>query len=780
MCKHGIRFALCLVVLVAVPALSQAAQYWVSPSGRDTAAGTKAKPFRTITRAAAAVRPGDTVLVKAGRYEECVAIGAAQSGVPGRWVTFSAAPGDERKVVVGIEKPRIDVGGRASSPFGLTNAHYVRLRGFKCVSAYRGSGSGISASKSDHLEILDCIATGGGQGGMDLNECDFLTVDGCEIYFNGGGMAWSSGISIWLPQSRNNVIRNCVLYGTYDSSAYRTDGNGIIIDGMSPAGGGCLMVNNLAFMNGGKGICSTRCDNCTFINNTSVANCWQPNQHEGEVANEYNVRGASNLLRNNIGVSAFPGGVGLVVLPFYTGSRRFDIETILCDHNLFHSATGPAGVAVLGEETTRLTLAEIRQQYPYWADGSLDVDPGFVDMKDLDFRLRPNSPALKAGVAAPEAPTDVTGKPRPRTGAVSMGCYEGAYKGAAEPRPTPGVVIAPGQDQGAIRALLTNQYDLDWHGMLWGWGKLLTEELPLQADVQGPRRKDFLNLTGRFVLKDVLYQIAREHQVRLVLSQPKECRGIGTGANVISNRLIIREGAGAEELAFVREMLRSYMWTSSDPGISFASVLPALSAALGMKIESNPPIPADREFVMLTRNMRLSAFLTDLADRMDLKLTLSREDPLANSAEVQTVEADTPFGGPNGVVSVALGESGGGGRDSRIELFARVQPKSALRARAGTGESYLSSPAGIDDRGPGSFNQSAYTRLVPGTTVRLAVMGQGCALNVSGEWVMLNRVPSELTSGSFYVRSASGLTKAGGMHYVPLDAPMPVRRNTLN
>ena len=70
--------------------------YWVdgsAPAAADTNPGTEAKPWKTIARAGKAkeLKPGDTVLIKAGVYRESVAI--TVSGEVGKPITFQPAPG---------------------------------------------------------------------------------------------------------------------------------------------------------------------------------------------------------------------------------------------------------------------------------------------------------------------------------------------------------------------------------------------------------------------------------------------------------------------------------------------------------------------------------------------------------------------------------------------------------------------------------------------------------------------------------------------------------------
>src|SRR5829696_348939 len=73
----------------------------VASAGSDTADGSEGSPFRTISRAAAVARPGDTVLVHGGEYREWVA--PRRGGLSEqRRITYEAAAG-EHVVIKGSE-----------------------------------------------------------------------------------------------------------------------------------------------------------------------------------------------------------------------------------------------------------------------------------------------------------------------------------------------------------------------------------------------------------------------------------------------------------------------------------------------------------------------------------------------------------------------------------------------------------------------------------------------------------------------------------------------------
>jgi hypothetical protein len=66
MCRQYLRpLVIVLVVLISGAAL-EAATYYVSPSGRDSNPGTESQPFQTVTYGVGVLKPGDTLLVRAG------------------------------------------------------------------------------------------------------------------------------------------------------------------------------------------------------------------------------------------------------------------------------------------------------------------------------------------------------------------------------------------------------------------------------------------------------------------------------------------------------------------------------------------------------------------------------------------------------------------------------------------------------------------------------------------------------------------------------------------
>jgi hypothetical protein len=63
-----------------------------APSADDNGPGDKARPFRTINKAAQILEPGERVVIAAGTYRECVRPARGGTG-PGQMISYEAAPG---------------------------------------------------------------------------------------------------------------------------------------------------------------------------------------------------------------------------------------------------------------------------------------------------------------------------------------------------------------------------------------------------------------------------------------------------------------------------------------------------------------------------------------------------------------------------------------------------------------------------------------------------------------------------------------------------------------
>lgn len=135
--RHDLSITLSLFFALTIcpNSLSTARELHISPDGSDSAVGTQAAPFQTISKAASVAQPGDVVTVHAGTYREWVKPPRGGTGESNRLV-YRAAPGEE-VFVKGSERVNswLDQGGgvwQATIPnefFGDYNPFALRLSG---------------------------------------------------------------------------------------------------------------------------------------------------------------------------------------------------------------------------------------------------------------------------------------------------------------------------------------------------------------------------------------------------------------------------------------------------------------------------------------------------------------------------------------------------------------------------------------------------------------------------------------------------------------------------
>ena len=399
----------CVCVLASMVGQVRAVAYVVdraAPGAADTNPGTEQMPFKTVQRAADAARPGDTIYVMAGEYDERIEVKAG--GTKGKPVAFMAMP--RRSVTL--------------AGFDL-KASYVRVEGFEITADKPTTAVQLYAS---HCEILDnyihhmMIAVNGtvGKPSADGNTRDYSTVTHNRIAYNKVyhcEYGFILGGENWLVES--NEVSRLIMYAAGRRYAD--------CDYTRFFGKGCIQRYNYYHGTDTKESKAAHVDAIqTFTNNGEVAQ---------DVLFEYNtcfdwgqgcmVESAPHIgsvrnwtFRNNIYSSK---------LPTYKGAWGLNIiqtPDVTIENNTFAGITW-FGVGLRGKESTdgqirnnifcevrkavedSMDFASANPKIGYnltfetpVLDGSTNIngkDPLFKAPEKRDFRLKKGSPAIGAG-----------------------------------------------------------------------------------------------------------------------------------------------------------------------------------------------------------------------------------------------------------------------------------------------------------------------------------------------------------------------------------------------
>ena len=418
------------VLLLGVGCLSaHAATFYVSTAGADSVTCAQAQeaqtPRRTINAGIACLAGGDTLIVKAGTYDELLADYAGAPHAAGVTRPIPGGTASHPTVIRGASPGTAIVtssveNGSCGALVCLTGARYVVFKDLILDANWINEyviGFGGSSSVPEHLRFENTEvrnSRGSGFSGK-TNNSEFLNLD---IHHNG----WRNGATTCGPYVCHNppgqmcpgYCHGAYMHGDnnlFDGGrVHDNDGYGLHLY----TGGGGLVTNSTvrnvtAYNNhGGPGI--------AFIfgsNNRAYNNITHHNSGGGMMVSTSNTAFYNNtIFGEKWGIGIGQPGATLTNNIIY-GSREADIYVHSTGGGTMrNNLLGGAGI----QEDSPGLLTQINNLYG---------DPKFMNPPS-DFHLQSGSPAIAAGVHPPDPAmlTDMDDVARPPTGAVDVGAYQ--------------------------------------------------------------------------------------------------------------------------------------------------------------------------------------------------------------------------------------------------------------------------------------------------------------------------------------------------------------------
>ncbi len=440
--------------------------FYVATNGNDAQDGSSARPWRSPGVASRRLAPGDTLVIRAGRYAQSVFdadILMPPSGQPDAWITIRGETGT-RPVLAGRDNlyAAMILGGR--SYLRIENLEITHDTNALGTAKYFREGINLTgAPASAHIVLDDLYIHHLDEFGIDAQDVDSLTITNCRIEYCGfgaiGGPAGAAGGLTNLRICNSRLAYSGHYYQGGDGSTRpcdRPDGFGI-----EESAGPVEIVDTVVEHNHGDGLDSkaarTTIRRCTVANNgcdgiklwdggTRVENTLVYGRGDGDPApTPWALVVIGNPAPSNpsfefVNVTVadqHPGNYLLYAqydypeVPLHLTFRNCIFQsvdspifingasTLVADHNLFHVPGRPAEVLRHGATTyTSGTLGTLGTDNRY--GDPLFVAPAWGETGD--FHLQSGSPAIDLGTDVGTPAEDLA--LQPRAAPPDAGAYE--------------------------------------------------------------------------------------------------------------------------------------------------------------------------------------------------------------------------------------------------------------------------------------------------------------------------------------------------------------------
>ncbi len=406
--------------------------YVVSSNGSDAGAGTETDPFQSLHKALSVLQQGDTVLIRAGSYDEQDASGTPLPALyfrPGQSGTLTA-PITLRGYGAEVPVIRGSRDAAKNDPIVYVAADYIRLARLD-INGENNASNGVSMTGSSVWAVgLD--VHGFHEAGITSDEGTGVFLAANTVHDGGTRPNLDHGIILTGPGGtvRNNEIHDLPngygIFLQYPSQSaakvfanfvHDVAGGGI---GLARVGGGNQIFNNVVWKAGASlgCMCGLQVAYGSTAGETSSGDRIYYNTFAGPTR-------TGVLIADRAGAVALHGNLfdgfkaGLQVED--TGSE----SALSSSYNLWFGLGEEPLFKWAGPWIGMAQFQSTSQQESH----SLVADPLLVDPEQGDLHLTASSPAIDVGGGPDQPPDDFDGLSRPQGVADDIGAYE--FEGGA-------------------------------------------------------------------------------------------------------------------------------------------------------------------------------------------------------------------------------------------------------------------------------------------------------------------------------------------------------------
>ncbi len=412
--------------------------YFVDPAGSDAAAGTTNAPWATLQHAAVTITAGDTIIVRAGEYAGFVmGWDFPNSGTAAKPIVWQAEPG---AVIV-------TPNNKTPDGIDIEQCDYVVIDGFTVRPQINSDGwrSGIRIGGGGTGDVLrnNIVSVRMSEKyGIFSSFTTNLLVEHNTVTGSRNSAIYTSNSAV-RPTVRDNTISDAGENGLHFNGDVGQGGTGIIADAIIEGN----IISNTG-QGGGSAI------NCDGIQNSVIQNNLLFDNHGKGIALyqiDASAPSINNEIVNNTVVMADGSQYALTIKDGSTGNHARN--NILLNEDAVSGAINispdslPSFVSNYNVVTPRFTLTDGNDHISLatWqattgqglASSASDPALVFVDPSISDFHLASGSPAIDAGTASQAPPTDLENNARPAGARYDVGAFEYGAVG------TPAIPTAP-------------------------------------------------------------------------------------------------------------------------------------------------------------------------------------------------------------------------------------------------------------------------------------------------------------------------------------------------